>query len=95
MSRKELNFRTDISYRAAQQRRQRGWDYGTGPTRQGYAGVLDDLQRARALNPRLVLIVNGYTDLVTPYLTSRYLVSQLPIAPARSRSAPRCCRADT
>ena len=28
-----------------------------------------------------VLIVNGYTDLVTPYMTSRYLVGQIPSLP--------------
>jgi carboxypeptidase C (cathepsin A) len=31
------------------------------------------------LNPSLgVLIVHGYTDLVTPYMATRYLVSQIP-----------------
>ncbi|TPL02622.1 peptidase S10 [Mesorhizobium sp. B2-4-14] len=75
--RDELNFRTDVSYRLLNGEITRSWDYGT--SRQGYAGVMTDLQRARALNPSLgVVIVNGYTDLVTPYLASRYLVSQLP-----------------
>lgn len=77
--RDELNFRTDISYRLLNNEVSRSWDYGTSSSRQGYAGVMDDLQQARALNPGLgVLIVNGYTDLVTPYLTSRYLTSQVP-----------------
>lgn len=80
--RDELSFRTDMSYRLLNGEVGRNWDYGTGPSRQGYVGVMDDLQRARSLNPALgVLIVNGYTDLVTPYMTSRYLVSQLPPAP--------------
>lgn len=40
---------------------------------------MNDLQRARSLNPSIdVLIVHGYTDLVTPYMTSRYLVDQVP-----------------
>jgi carboxypeptidase C (cathepsin A) len=77
--RNELNFHTDISYRILNNEVSRNWDYGTGPTRQGYAGVMNDLQRARSLNPSLgVLIVQGYTDLVTPYMTSRYLVDQIP-----------------
>ena len=43
---------------------------------------MNDLQRARSLNPSLgVLVVHGYTDLVTPYMASRYLVSQLPTLP--------------
>lgn len=73
----ELNFHTDVSYRLLNGEISHNWDYGT--SRQGYAGVMDDLQRARALNPALgVVIVNGYTDLVTPYLASRYLVNQIP-----------------
>ena len=76
-ARDELNFRTDISYRLLNGDVSRNWDYATSG--QGYAGVLNDLQRARSLNPALgVVIVNGYTDLVTPYLASRYLVNQLP-----------------
>lgn len=78
-ARDELNFRTDISYRLLNGEISRAWDYGMGSSRQGYAGVMDDLQRARSLNPELgVLIINGYTDLVTPYMTSRYLVNQIP-----------------
>src|SRR5690606_39828007 len=77
--RDELNFRTDISYRILNHEVSRSWDYGTSPSRQGYAGVMDDLQQARALNPELeVLIVNGYTDLITTYMSSRYLASQVP-----------------
>jgi carboxypeptidase C (cathepsin A) len=76
-ARDELNFRTDVSYRLLNGDVTHNWDYGS--SRQGYAGVMDDLQRARSLNPALgVVIVNGDTDLVTPYLASRYLVNQLP-----------------
>ncbi len=40
------------------------------------------MQEARALNPKLeVMIVGGYTDLITPYLTSTFLVRQLPVLP--------------
>ncbi|RRI05905.1 peptidase S10 [Mesorhizobium tamadayense] len=76
-ARDELNYRTDVSYRLLNGEVSHNWDYGTSG--QGYAGVMNDLQRARSLNPALgVVIVNGYTDLVTPYLASRYLVNQLP-----------------
>ena len=77
--RDELNFRTDLSYRLLNGEVGRNWDYGTSSTSQGYVGAMDDLQQARVLNPALdVLIVNGYTDLVTPYMVSRYLVGQIP-----------------
>jgi carboxypeptidase C (cathepsin A) len=76
-----LKYDTVVSYRLLNRETSRNWKYGTG-SRQGYAGVMDDLQKARALNPALgVLIVNGYTDLVTPYMVSRYLVGQLPTLP--------------
>lgn len=75
----ELGYRTDVTYRLLNREIAGKWDYGTSPSNQGYAGVLDDLQRARALNPHLqVLVANGYTDLVTPYLMSRYLIGTLP-----------------
>jgi carboxypeptidase C (cathepsin A) len=81
--RDELSFRTDTSYRLLNGEVGRNWDYGIGPSHQGYAGAMDDLQRARSLNPAMgVLIVNGYTDLVTPYMTSRYLVSQVHQTPS-------------
>ena len=75
----ELNFKTDASYRLLNREVRNKWDFGTSPTHQGYAGVLDEIEEARALNPRLeVLIASGYTDLITPYLVPTYLVSQLP-----------------
>ena len=62
----------------------RAWEYGSN--RQGYAGSLDDLQKARTLNPGLkVFIAHGYTDLATPYAVSRFLIGQLsPIESARA-----------
>jgi len=81
--RDELNYRTPISYRLLNREVSGKWNYGIGEGRQGYAGVMSDLQRARSLNPKLgVLIVHGYTDLVTPYMVSRFLIDQLPTLPA-------------
>jgi carboxypeptidase C (cathepsin A) len=78
----ELNFQTDMPYRLLNREAGRHWDWGTGPSRQGYAGAMGDLQRARASNPAMrVLLVNGYTDLVTPYMTARYLVGQVRSIP--------------
>jgi carboxypeptidase C (cathepsin A) len=77
--REELGYRTDVTYRVLNEEVNRRWDYGTSPTRQGYAGALDDLQEARSVNPRMrVLVAHGFTDLVTPYLAARFLISQLP-----------------
>ena len=75
----ELNFKTDTSYKLLNREIRNKWDFGTSSTRQGYAGVIDDIQQARAANPNLaVVIASGYTDLITPYFVQSYLVS--PIA---------------
>jgi carboxypeptidase C (cathepsin A) len=77
--RDELGYRTDLSYRLLARDVGRHWDYGTSATQQGFAGAIDDLQHARTINPHLrTLIAHGYTDLVTPYFASRYLIDQLP-----------------
>ena len=74
----ELGFKTDAPYRLLNREVRAKWDFGTTPTRQGYAGVLEDLQNARAANRALeVFIATGYTDLITPYLAPAYLVNQL------------------
>ena len=75
----ELDFHTDQPYRLLNRDVRNKWDFGTSPTRQGFADVIDDIQEARANNPSLqVLIAGGYTDLITPYFATAYLVNQLP-----------------
>jgi carboxypeptidase C (cathepsin A) len=83
-AREELGFKTDLPYKLLNDEVNRTWDFGTN--RQGYAGSLDELQKARTLNPALkVFIAHGYTDLATPYAVSRFLIGQLPpIASARA-----------
>jgi carboxypeptidase C (cathepsin A) len=79
---KELHYKTDQPYTLLNREARSKWDFGTSPTRQGYAGVIEDLQDARSANPSLsVMIAGGYTDLITPYLAANYLVSQLPTLP--------------
>jgi carboxypeptidase C (cathepsin A) len=74
----ELGYKTDASYRLLNRDIRSKWDFGTSPTRQGYAGALADIQDARASNRALeVFIATGYTDLITPYLAPAYLVNQL------------------
>ncbi len=81
-ARAELGYRTDLPYWLLNRDVSGRWDYGT---RQGFVGALDELQKARTHSPALgVLIAHGYTDLVTPYGVSRYLIDQLaPIDTAR------------
>jgi carboxypeptidase C (cathepsin A) len=82
----ELGYKTDATYRLLNRDARSKWDFGTSPTHQGYAGVIDEIQEARSANPSMqVLIATGYTDLITPYLASSFLVGQLPSLP---RAAP-------
>ena len=74
----ELGFKTSLEYRLLNREASGHWDFGVTPSRQGYAGSLDDLEQARVRNPALkIFIAHGYTDLVTPYEMSRYLLSHL------------------
>jgi carboxypeptidase C (cathepsin A) len=75
----ELAYETEQPFKLLNREVSGKWDFGTSPTRQGYAGVLDDIQEARAANRALeVMIATGYTDLITPYMVPTYLVKQLP-----------------
>jgi carboxypeptidase C (cathepsin A) len=52
------------------------WDWGQG---RGSAGVSDDLRELLALIPSFrLLIAHGYSDMVTPYAASRYVLDHLP-----------------
>jgi carboxypeptidase C (cathepsin A) len=84
-ARSELGYRTDLPYLLLNREVSGRWDYGTSATRQGFVGALEELQKARTHSPALgVLIAHGYTDVVTPYGISRYLIDQLaPIDTAR------------
>jgi carboxypeptidase C (cathepsin A) len=76
--RSELGYTTDLAYNMLNRDPVRHWDFGTSPQRQGYAGALDELQEARVQRPSLrVMIAAGYTDLVTPYAVSRFLIDQM------------------
>ncbi len=75
----ELSFKTELPYKLLNRKVRGKWDFGTSPSRQGYAGVVDDIQEARAANRALeVMITTGYTDLITPYMVPTYLMQQLP-----------------
>jgi carboxypeptidase C (cathepsin A) len=77
-ARDELGYATDLAYDLLNRNINKEWDFGSSPQHQGYAGALDDLQEARTQRPSLrILIAAGYTDLVTPFAVSRYLIDQM------------------
>jgi carboxypeptidase C (cathepsin A) len=76
-----LGVKTEQPYRIANGEivRQWNWRGGGGGGYGGYAGASDELREALAANPQLnVIIAHGMTDLVAPYMTSRFVVERLP-----------------
>ena len=54
------------------------WDWGEGSGR-GSASVTDDVRELLSLTPSFrLLVAHGYSDMVTPYAVSRYVLDHLP-----------------
>ena len=75
-ARDELGFKTDMSYNLLAGDIAGKWDWEQG---HGQASVNDDLRVLLALTPSFRLVVaHGYSDMVTPYAVSRYVLDHLP-----------------
>jgi carboxypeptidase C (cathepsin A) len=75
-ARDELGFKTDMSYILLAGDIAGKWDWEQG---HGQASVNDDLRVLLALTPSFRLVVaHGYSDMVTPYAVSRYVLDHLP-----------------
>jgi carboxypeptidase C (cathepsin A) len=88
-ARDELGFKTEMTYILLASDVAGKWDWGEGSTRVS-AGVSDDLRELLAFNPSFrLLIAHGYSDMVTPYAVSRYVLDHLPPLgdPSRTRLA--------
>lgn len=72
-----LNWRvTNMRYELLNGAVSRGWSWGSG---RSPPEVMGALKGVLALDGTLrVLVVHGYTDLVTPYFTSKLLIDQMP-----------------
>ena len=80
---RSLGYHTDRPYRVLAGDVSREWNW-EGERQEGGRGLpMASLEAALIAHPGTkVLIVNGRYDLVTPYLSSRWLVGQLQIPPA-------------
>jgi carboxypeptidase C (cathepsin A) len=73
---RQLNFKVDARYDLLNGGISGAWQWGG---RRGQAESMGDLRQAMALDAALrVLVVHGFTDLVTPYFASQLLLDQLP-----------------
>jgi len=82
-----LGVRTDLPYRLSNGQAVRQWNWRSGMGgREGYAGASDSLRETLARDRNFkVTVVHGMTDLVTPYLTSRYVIDHLPASLTANR----------
>jgi carboxypeptidase C (cathepsin A) len=83
-ARNELGFKTEMTYSLLDGDISRRWEWGGGSRFQ--ASATDDLRQLLASNSAFhLLIAHGYSDLVTPYSVSRYVVDHLPPSLAGGR----------
>jgi carboxypeptidase C (cathepsin A) len=85
-ARDELGFKTDITYAllASDITRKWGWRENGG---RGQPSVADDLRVLLALTPSFrLMIAHGYSDMITPYAVSRYVLDHLPPVEGEERT---------
>jgi carboxypeptidase C (cathepsin A) len=91
-ARDELGFKTEMTYNLLASDISGKWDWHEGP---GHAppSVADDLRDLLALTPSFrIMIAHGYSDMVTPYAVSRYVLDHLPSSIAEERAELRLYR---
>jgi carboxypeptidase C (cathepsin A) len=77
-ARDELGYKTDITYTLLASDIAGKWEWGDGGRRA--ASVGEDLRVLLALDPSFrLLVAHGYSDLVTPFGVSRYVLDHLPV----------------
>ncbi len=75
-ARNELGFKTEKTYSLLANDVTSHWDWQGG---RGQAGVEGDLRVLLSFSPSFrLLIAHGYSDLVTPYAMTRYVLDHLP-----------------
>jgi carboxypeptidase C (cathepsin A) len=84
VARDELGFKTEMSYTLLAEDISSKWDWDQG---RGQPSVADDLRVLLALTPSFrLMIAHGYSDMVTPYSDSRYVLEHLPATDGKERT---------
>jgi carboxypeptidase C (cathepsin A) len=77
--RRDLQFESDLPYEILTGR---VWPWNYEPHQNRFVDVAETLRKAISMNPFLqVFVANGYYDLATPYLATRYTFNHLGLAP--------------
>ena len=89
-ARDELGYKTDMTYNLLASEITGKWEWGEG---HGQPSVADDIRVLLALSPSFRLMVaHGYSDMVTPYAVTRYVLDHLPSAEGEERTQLRLYR---
>jgi carboxypeptidase C (cathepsin A) len=89
-ARDELGFKTEMTYNLLASDISGKWKWGRG---RGQPSVGEDLRVLLALTPSFrLMIANGYSDMVTPFAVSRYVLDHLPTANGEGRTALKLYR---
>ena len=89
-ARDELRFKTEITYILLASDISSKWDWDGG---RGSASASDELRELLAFVPSFrLLVAHGYSDMVTPYAASRYVLDHLPPIGDPSRTVLRLYR---
>ncbi|MBX6327843.1 MAG: carboxypeptidase [Pseudolabrys sp.] len=76
-ARSELGFNTEMTYRLLAHDVTQGWEWKDGRSAVGAEG---DIRVMMSVSPSFrVLIAHGYSDLVTPYGMTRYILDHMPV----------------
>ncbi len=85
-ARDELGFKTEMTYNLLASDLFGRWDWGEGGGH-GEPSVTDDLRVLLALTPSFrLMIAHGYSDMVTPYAVTQYILDHLPPSDGEDRT---------
>jgi carboxypeptidase C (cathepsin A) len=77
-AREELGFKTEMTYVLLASDISGKWDWGEGGGR-GNASISDDIRELLSLEPSFrLLVAHGYSDMVTPYAVTQYVLDHMP-----------------
>ncbi|HTZ03316.1 MAG TPA: carboxypeptidase [Xanthobacteraceae bacterium] len=89
-ARDELGFKTEMTYNLLDGAISRQWDWQRD---HGQPSVMDDIRDLLALTPSFrLMIAHGYSDMVTPYAVTRYLLQHLPPFSGEARTTLKLYR---
>ncbi|WP_371833390.1 S10 family peptidase [Ferirhizobium litorale] len=89
-ARDELRFRTEMTYTLLNGEANRRWEWNGGRSNASASGDLRDL--LSVIPSFRLLVLHGYSDILTPYGTSRYVLDHLPLALGEGRTGLKVYR---